>query len=110
MLAPTSSLVVHAERSSLIDPVRNLINKTVARTSILLRDGEETAIGGLYGREVITTRSGVPVLKDLPAWMLGLRYLFGHDSRLVTNTELIVMLRVDIVPSLRQRVDEGEAE
>jgi general secretion pathway protein D len=96
-------LNVEAERSAVVDPVRNLISKTVARTSTLLRDGEQTAIGGLYGQEVSVSRSGVPLFRNLPAWLLGLRYVFGHDSRLVSNTELVIMLKVDIVPSVRQR-------
>ena len=96
-------LEVEAERSSLIDPVRNLINKTVARTSTLLRNEEQTAIGGLYGHEVTHRRTGVPLLKDLPGWFFGIRYLFGHESRLVNKTELVVLLKVDIVPSVRQR-------
>ena len=99
------NLKVEAERSALIDPVRNLISKTVARTSTLLRDGEQTAIAGLYGEVVSMVRSGVPLLKSLPAWFFGLRYLFGFDSRLVSKTELIIMLKIDIVPSVRQRVE-----
>ncbi len=99
-------LNITAERSSLVDPVRNLISKTVAQTSTLLMDGEQTAIGGLYGQEVSVSRSGMPLLRDLPAWLFGLRYVFGHDSKLVSNTELIVMIKVDIVPSVRQRVEQ----
>ena len=99
-------LSVQAERSSLVDPVRNLINKTVARTSTLLKDGEQTAIGGLYGQEMTRFRSGVPLFKDLPGWFFGLRYLFGHDSRRVAKTELVVLLHVNIVPSVRQRVEQ----
>jgi len=99
------ALTVEAERSSLVDPIRNLINKTVARTSTLLRDGEQTAIGGLYGEEMTVTRTGMPLLKSLPPWFFGLRYLFGHDSRLVSKTELIVMIEVNIIPSVRQRVE-----
>lgn len=99
-------LAVVAERSALIDPNRNLISKTVARTSALLRDGEQTAIGGLYGEESATTRGGVPLLKELPAWFFGLRYLFGYSSKQVSKTELIVMIKVDIVPSVRERIEQ----
>ncbi len=106
-------LLVEAERSSLLDISRNVVSKTTARTTALLRDGEQTAIAGLYGQEIGTTRSGVPVLKNLPPWFLGLRYLFGYDSRMFTKTELIVLLQVDILPSVRQRVQadlrRGEA-
>lgn len=97
-------LEVEAERSSLVDPVRNLISKTVARTTALLRDGEQTAIGGLYGQEVTKTRTGIPLLKDLPPWFFGLRYLFGHTGKEVRKTELVVLLKVDLVPSVRERI------
>lgn len=104
-------LVVEAERSSLVDPIRKVISKTVARTSTLLKDREQTAIGGLYGQEVTTTQSGVPLLKNLPPWFFGLRYLFGFESRRVSKTELIVLLEVEIVPSVRQRVEaEGRGK
>ena len=103
-------LEVEAERSSVVDPVRNLISKTVAKTSVLLRDGEQTAIGGLYGEVVSVSRNGVPFLKDLPAWMFGLRYLFGHESTQYSKTELVVMLKVDLVPSVRERVERLSRE
>lgn len=99
-------LMVEAERSSLLDPELQLVSKTNARTTTLLMDGEQTAIGGLYGREINTARSGIPVLKDLPPWALGLRYLFGYNSSDVSKTELIVLLEVEIVPSVRERVRE----
>jgi general secretion pathway protein D len=96
-------LDVEAERSSLVDPVRNLISKTVARTSALLRDGEQTAIGGLYGQEVSESRKGIPLLKNLPGWFFGLRYLFGHNTKQSSKTELVVLLKVEIAPSVRER-------
>ncbi len=99
-------LSVVAERSALLDPERNLISKTVARTSALLRDGEQTAIGGLYGEESSAARTGVPLLKDIPAWFFGLRYLFGYNSKQMTKTELVVVIKVDIVPSVRERIEQ----
>jgi len=48
----------------------------------------------------------VPLLRSLPTWFFGLRLLFGHDTRRVTHTELIVVIQVDIVPSIRQRVQQ----
>ena len=98
-------LRVEAERSSLIDPARGIINRTTANTSALLFDGEEAAIAGLYVNEVNKTRSGVPLLKDLPTWFFGLRYLFGYNSKQVSKTELVVLIKVDIVPSVRQRIE-----
>ncbi|MDP8239794.1 MAG: hypothetical protein P9X24_11955 [Candidatus Hatepunaea meridiana] len=42
------------------------VKKSSAKTSILLLDGEETMIGGLYSKEKAHSRDGVPILKDLP--------------------------------------------
>lgn len=102
-------LVVEAERSTLLDPVRQVINKTKASTSALLYDGEETAIAGLYVNEVTKVRSGVPLLKDLPTWFFGLRYLFGFDRREVSKKELVILLKVNVVPSIRRRTVEKAA-
>jgi type IV pilus assembly protein PilQ len=102
-------LTVDAERSTLLDPVRQVINKTKASTSALLYDGEETAIAGLYVNEVTMVRSGVPLLKNLPGWFFGLRYLFGFDRREVNKKELVVLLKVNIVPSIRTRATEKAA-
>ena len=74
-------LTADVERSS-VSPgsVSTIINKTKATTNVLLLDGEETIIGGLYNNEVTTTRQGIPFLKDLPWYVFGLRYLFGYDK------------------------------
>ncbi|MEO8168093.1 MAG: hypothetical protein ABI623_07595, partial [bacterium] len=71
-------LVIDVERSSLAPSTSStIINKTKASTDVLLLDGEETIIGGLYNNETSEVRLGIPVLKDLPWYVFGLRYLFG---------------------------------
>ncbi len=45
----------------------------------------------------------MPILKDLPWWFFGLRYLFGYDSKQVVKRELLVMLKADILPSVEER-------
>ena len=71
-------MITEAERSSVVPgQLTTLINKTKANTNVLLLDGEETILGGLYNNDVNTVRSGIPFLKDLPWWFFGLRYLFG---------------------------------
>jgi len=80
------------------------ITKTSAVTSVLLLDGEETLIGGLYSNEESVERSGVPVLKDLPWWVFGLRYIFGYEARNVSRKELMILIKAELVPSLENRV------
>ena len=75
-------LNVTVERSSFSqNETTTQINKTNAATQVLLLDGEETILGGLFVNEETTTRNGIPFLKDLPWWVLGIRYITGFDKK-----------------------------
>ncbi|MBI1803882.1 MAG: type II and III secretion system protein [Ignavibacteriae bacterium] len=80
------------------------INRTSVKTHALLYDGEETVIGGLYTTLESQSREGIPFLKDLPWWFLGLRYVFGSESKVKTKNELIVLLKAEMVRSIRDRI------
>ncbi len=86
------------------------IKKTQAETQVLMLDGEETVIGGLYSNEQRTERVGIPVLKDLPWWFFGLRYLFGSDRVNVIKKELVILIKVDLVPTLQERLTSPNTE
>ncbi len=104
-------LLIQAERSSVFpDAISTIINKTVANTSVILLDQEETVVGGLYTNDVQSLRRGVPFLKDLPWWVFGLRYIFGYNEDQVTKKELIIILRARILPSLQARATQKVAE
>ncbi len=104
-------LAVDVERSSALPgQVTTVINKTKATTNVLLLDNEETIIGGLYNTETTTIRQGVPVLKDLPWYIFGLRYLFGYDQDKVDKKELIILLRAELVPTLQERITQKVRE
>jgi Bacterial type II and III secretion system protein len=98
-------LQLQAERSS-ADPgeISTEIRKTVANTEILMLDGEETIIGGLFTHEEIITRSGIPFLKDLPWWVFGIRYLTGSDKSEIIKREIIILIKLDIIPPLKDRI------
>ena len=100
-------MIVNVERSS-VSPgtVSTIINKSQASTNVLLLDGEETIIGGLYNTETSTLRSGVPLLKDLPWYVFGLRYLFGYNREEVTKKELIILMKAELVPTLQERITQ----
>jgi general secretion pathway protein D len=100
-------MVVEVERSS-VSPgtVSTIINKSQANTNVLLLDGEETIIGGLYNTESTTLRSGIPFLKDLPWYVFGLRYLFGYNKEQTTKKELVILLKADLVPTLQERITQ----
>ncbi len=82
-----------------------IINTEQANTKVLLLNGEQTTIGGLYSSSQTTHREGIPVLKDLPWWVLGIRYLTGSDQITVQTKELIIVIKATILPTLRQRFE-----
>lgn len=97
-------LDVEAERSSAQpDPVSTIINKQEASTQSLLIDGETTVVAGLYRTEENEVRRGVPILKDLPPWAFGLRYLFGFSSDDYSMRELVIVVQASIEPSIKER-------
>ena len=80
------------------------IDRSLANTQLLLLDGEQTVIGGLYSTEESISRRGVPFLKDLPRWFFGLRYVFGRTQRSVTQKELVISLEANVVDPIRDRM------
>lgn len=100
-------LVIDVERSSLApSSTSTIINKTKASTDVLLLDGEETIIGGLYNNEVSEVRLGIPILKDLPWYVFGLRYLFGYNKDEIRKKELIILLKAELVAPLQERITQ----
>src|SRR5690606_17010861 len=62
-------LNIMVERSSfLLNEETTEIKKTNASTQVLVLNGEETILGGLFVNEETITRNGIPFLKDLPWW------------------------------------------
>jgi len=104
-------MIVEVERSS-VQPgaISTIINKTKANTNLLLLDGEETIIGGLYNSESSTVRVGIPFLKDLPWYVFGLRYLFGYDKDQVAKKELVILMKAELVPTLQERITQKTKE
>jgi general secretion pathway protein D len=82
------------------------ISRSVVKTHALLYDGEETVIGGLVHTLDVQTREGIPILKDLPWWFLGLRYIFGSDSKQKVKNELIILLKAELSKPIRDRMLE----
>ena len=98
------ALKVRMERSSvIIGSLSTEKPKTEVTTNLLLLNGEETAIGGLIVNEETTVRRGIPFLKDLPWWVFGLRYIFGYDQNSLTQKEIILLIKAEILPTLKER-------
>ncbi|MCF7858998.1 MAG: hypothetical protein K9N07_06690 [Candidatus Cloacimonetes bacterium] len=97
-------LTINVEKSSAIPGnISTIIDKSKSNTDVLLYNGEETVIGGLYDKDVKMNRGGIPILKDLPWWFLGLRYLFGYESNTVVTREMIVILKAELIEKVDER-------
>lgn len=72
-----------------------VISTREATTQLLARDGQTVVIGGLIDQQTDRTRSGIPLLKDIP--ILGA--LFGTTRNTVGNSELFLFLTPHIVDS-----------
>ncbi len=86
------------------------IKKTNATTQVLMLNGEETVIGGLFSNEETVVRNGIPFLKDLPWWVFGIRYLAGSDETIVRKKELVILLKTELVPTLKERFANPQAD
>ncbi len=97
-------LEVSTERSS-AEPgaVSTIVTKSSANTKKILYNGEEAVIGGLTSKETAEVRKGIPFLKDLPWWVLGIRYLTGYNSHQTKTKELLIILKATIIPNLQER-------
>jgi len=72
-----------------------VINTREAQTELLVRDGRTAVIGGLMSRQKEKTRSGIPLLKDLP--LIGI--LFGSSSYHEFRSELLILITPRIISS-----------
>jgi general secretion pathway protein D len=97
---------INAERSTFsVSALTSVINKTSATTQVVMLNGEETVIGGLFINDEKTVRTGIPVLKDLPWWFFGLRYIFGSDNVTVDKRELVILIKAELIPTLKERLE-----
>jgi type IV pilus assembly protein PilQ len=98
-------LDLKVERSSFTpDPTTTVVNKTSASSQVVLLNGEETIIGGLFENDETKIRNGVPFLKDLPWWIFGLRYIFGSDDITTIKKELVISIKTELLPTLKERL------
>jgi len=86
------------------------IDRNSTTTKLLMIDGEEVFISGLYFNQEEVVRTGIPILKDLPPWFFGLRYIFGSESRKTSRRELAILLKADLLPTLKERAARRSKE
>jgi|SRR5690554_256606 len=98
-------LDVLVERSSFVQSETTTeVRKTSAETQTLMLNNEQAILGGLFVNEESVVRTGIPFLKDLPWWFFGLRYIFGSDQTVTRKKELVILLEVEILPTLKERL------
>ena len=98
------NLDIAVSRSTQTGGANPVINTSEVKTFSVLFDGEELVLGGLYNNSETTERGGIPILKDLPWWFFGLKYVFGYDKTLTSKQELIILLKVDVIPTIEERI------
>jgi type IV pilus assembly protein PilQ len=90
---------LHAERSA-VKPASVDIGFTLqtqqADAQVLVEDGQTIVMGGLTETDLTVTKSGIPVLVDLP--IVG--KLFGFTSHTETRRDLIILITPHIVDDL----------
>ncbi len=101
-------LIASVEKSSATPgQLSTIINKNQANTEVYLYNGEETVIGGLYDTEITVSRSGIPLLKDLPWWVFGIRYLAGFNKNEQSTREMIIILKTEIIDPIDVRLQQN---
>ncbi len=82
------------ERSSYqFDPNGVIINTNNAETNVVVENNQPAVIGGLTSQEKKSTKTGLPILKDIP--FLG--YLFSYTQDEIINRELIITVTPRVV-------------
>jgi len=79
---------------------------TELATNVLVKDGETIVIGGLFRDAVVTDRSQIPLLGDLP--LIG--WLFRATKDVTTRQEIIVLLTPHIVDEPEETNSEARID
>ncbi len=82
----------NADFSNLVNGIPPIITQS-AKTSVLVKDGGTTVIGGIYKVEDSVTKNSVPGLGKIP--IIG--FLFRGTQRVGTNRELLIFITPRIV-------------
>jgi general secretion pathway protein D len=75
-----------------------IINKNSFQTSVVLKDGQTLALGGIIETSVSYSKERIPLLGDIP--VVGL--LFGNTTRSTSRKELILMLTPHVIEDFDQ--------
>jgi len=78
--------------------------KREAETSVVLLNNQTLVLGGLIKDQITLSDRGIPLLKNIPV----IGYMFGFKERLLTRTELLLLITPRVVGNLAdaERVTE----
>lgn len=100
-------LNINVERSFAIPgELSTEIKKTQTKSELILKDGDEAIVAGLVYNQFIKVRTGIPILRDLPWWVLGLRYLTGTDKYESLQKEVVLIIKSEVIPSIKEQVNK----
>jgi len=89
-------MTLHSERSNIALAASDLgytFEKQLAENQLLVNDGETAVIGGLTVTSVSVSKTGIPLLVDLP--LIG--RLFGHTAHQEDKRDLLILVTPHIV-------------
>ncbi|MDP8212429.1 MAG: secretin N-terminal domain-containing protein [Candidatus Zapsychrus exili] len=82
------------------------VNKTEVETTVMVKDGNTIAMGGLKKDNKIHTKKGFPVLMDLPV----LGFLFGRTSDDFEQKEIVIFITPHIVTGRNEDMEKIKGE
>jgi len=80
------------------DIVAPVVNKTAFQTTVILKDGQGLALGGIIETTDSYTKSRLPLIGDIP----GLGTIFGSTSKSTSRKELVLLITPHVVQDLQQ--------
>lgn len=93
------------ERSSYaFDPNGVIINTNNASTNVVVESGQTAVIGGLTTQDEVSSKTGVPVLMDIPV----IGKLFSYEKKDIKSRDLVIFVTPEIVESALMGMVEPE--
>ena len=90
--------------------ISTVVSVSKSTTELVLYDKEEAVIAGLFDTDETKIRSGIPILKDLPWWVFGIRYLTGYDSYEKKDRELVITIKAEIMDTALERLKRARMQ
>jgi type IV pilus assembly protein PilQ len=88
------TMEISVEMSDVVPGSDNqIITETSSETETLVKNGQTLVIGGFFTKTITETKTGIPILKDIP--LIGL--LFGHTVSEERKREVLIFITPHIV-------------